>query len=500
MVVEYCSAHAYNIVYTHAMTVAPKDFQSLPSSADSLAVKVEQIVGDLRKLRNRKLGKGVITATKLVFPKTFTRISCVTFVSDNFVKIRDVLKKGKCGEACNMLEGLHLGDLHSLKVFLHDLEKIVGRIGHTSGSVYPGLLDLCQVKETDTDFQQELRAHLIANKHLHVLKVLHLKVTYMKSTGHNSELRSTLKQYMEVRWNSFHRMLESIQKVFRELEAFFERKNHGKEGDDRNTKLEAIDKELLDELIDLFIPLKGACEHVQAKYSVAAQLPLVTYYRLRLAYSPNPNDSEAIRELRNRLYCELQNVIKLTEANKVAAFLDPTFRNFRNMLTEDEKAEVHGWVRNQLDKIDNLNPNHPDPDEPDADAADTAPAMPPAKKTKIDPYAVFPALSTRDELKAYLEEPLGEYDMTNPKPLAWWQQRADKFPRLSRLARRYLINPASSAEIERTFSDAGCILNKRRTNLELNVVDDLLFLHSNFREKLQRKMNNFRLRSSVVGN
>ncbi|KAK3932706.1 Zinc finger protein 618 [Frankliniella fusca] len=269
------------------------------------------------------------------------------------------------------------------------------------------------------------------------------------------------------------------------LEAVFERKNHGQEGDDRNTKLEAIDKELLDELIDLSIPLKEACEHVQTKYSVTAQLPLVTYYRLRLAYSPNPNDSEAIRELRNRLYCELQNVIKLTEANKVAAFLDPTFRNFRNMLTEDEKAEVviyfvftysvigcwnkvHGWVRNQLDKIDNLNPNHPDPDEPDADAADTAPAMPPAKKTKIDPYAVFrderAALSTRDELKAYLEEPLGEYDMTNPKPLAWWQQRADKFPRLSRLARRYLINPASSAESERTFSDAGWILNKRRTN------------------------------------
>ncbi|KAE8742563.1 hypothetical protein FOCC_FOCC011857, partial [Frankliniella occidentalis] len=220
---EYCSAHAYNIVYTHAMTVAPKDFQSLPAGAESVAKKVEEIVAALRKLRNGKIGKKIITDAKLTFPKTFARSSCVAFVNDHFLKIRDVLSKSKTTDgALEILNELHVGDLAALKQHFQDLEQAVGRIGHTSGSALPAVLQLCQTSDLDTEFVRELRTHLAGNKSLLVLRVLQLKeacsalVTYMKSTGHNSELTYTLKPYMEVRWNSLHRMLSSIQKVWGE--------------------------------------------------------------------------------------------------------------------------------------------------------------------------------------------------------------------------------------------------------------------------------------------
>ena len=69
-----------------------------------------------------------------------------------------------------------------------------------------------------------------------------------------------------------------------------------------------------------------------------------------------------------------------------------------------------------------------------------------------------------------------------------FQTIVKRFPKLSKLARKYLTIPATSAESERTFSDAGWILNKRRKNLESAIIADLLLLHCNCREKLQERL------------
>ncbi|KAE8738221.1 hypothetical protein FOCC_FOCC016305 [Frankliniella occidentalis] len=345
---EYCTAHACNIVYTHAMTLAPKDFQSLPPTAETLAKNVEEIVADLRKLRTQKLGKAAISDAKLAFPKSFARANCIAFISDNYLKVRQVLTKAKATKTLELLELIHAGQVENLT--------------------------------------------------------------------------TSLKPYMEIRWNSFHRMLSSIQKVYAELQVLFERKNDGVPENERNTKLEAVNKDLLDDMVCLLTPMKVESELVQAKYSVTAPLPLVSYHKLRAAYSPQEGDTDVIRVMRARLFSELQQVVKVTMTHKLATFLEPSFRGFRNMLTEEEKTK-------------------------------------------------------------------------NPKPLAWWSQRAGRFPRLARLARRYLVIPATSAESERTFSDAGWILNKRRKNLEIGVLDDLLFSHCNYKAKIRAKMQ--RLRSSL---
>jgi hypothetical protein len=64
-------------------------------------------------------------------------------------------------------------------------------------------------------------------------------------------------------------------------------------------------------------------------------------------------------------------------------------------------------------------------------------------------------------------------------PLQWWSTHETSFPILSQLARKYLAIPATSTPAERLFSDAGNIITKKRTALDPETVEKLLFLFEN---------------------
>ena len=61
--------------------------------------------------------------------------------------------------------------------------------------------------------------------------------------------------------------------------------------------------------------------------------------------------------------------------------------------------------------------------------------------------------------------------------LMWWKLHAVRFPYLSRLARRYLAMPATSASVERLFSVAGQVVTAKRARLDPSTVTLLVFLH-----------------------
>ena len=50
-------------------------------------------------------------------------------------------------------------------------------------------------------------------------------------------------------------------------------------------------------------------------------------------------------------------------------------------------------------------------------------------------------------------------------PLAWWKMHDGQFPKIAKLARKYLAIPASSAPSERVFSRAKLIQQRQRWNL-----------------------------------
>ena len=61
--------------------------------------------------------------------------------------------------------------------------------------------------------------------------------------------------------------------------------------------------------------------------------------------------------------------------------------------------------------------------------------------------------------------------------LMWCKLHAVRFPYLSRLARRYLAMPATSASVERLFSVAGQVVSAKRARLDPSTVTLLVFLH-----------------------
>lgn len=61
-------------------------------------------------------------------------------------------------------------------------------------------------------------------------------------------------------------------------------------------------------------------------------------------------------------------------------------------------------------------------------------------------------------------------------PLDWWRLRQDKFPRVSKLARKLLAIPATSAPPERVFSSAGNIITDKRSRLMSDLATSLILV------------------------
>lgn len=82
-----------------------------------------------------------------------------------------------------------------------------------------------------------------------------------------------------------------------------------------------------------------------------------------------------------------------------------------------------------------------------------------------------------DELERYLKMSIDDqFKLSNPLP--FWSHYQDKFPFLSKLARKLFSIPATSAGVERQFSSAGFLINERRASLNPDTVEDILFVRS----------------------
>ena len=66
-------------------------------------------------------------------------------------------------------------------------------------------------------------------------------------------------------------------------------------------------------------------------------------------------------------------------------------------------------------------------------------------------------------------------------PLLWWKTIEPKYPHVAKLAKRYLVVPATSVPSKRVFSTAGDIVSAQRAVLSAHNVDKLIFLKKNLK-------------------
>ena len=97
------------------------------------------------------------------------------------------------------------------------------------------------------------------------------------------------------------------------------------------------------------------------------------------------------------------------------------------------------------------------------------------KKTPA-PSSLSKADRIRTELATYL---LISEISEDADPLQWWKKHEENFPRICKLARKYLSIPATSAPSERLFSVGGGVVTCHRASLKPDAVDRLVFLAKN---------------------
>ena len=80
------------------------------------------------------------------------------------------------------------------------------------------------------------------------------------------------------------------------------------------------------------------------------------------------------------------------------------------------------------------------------------------------------------EVDSFLKDPPPHLDSN---PTEWWKANEGRFPRLAKVARRYLCIPATSVPSERVFSAAGLTVTRLRSRLTPEHVDMIIFLNKN---------------------
>lgn len=95
--------------------------------------------------------------------------------------------------------------------------------------------------------------------------------------------------------------------------------------------------------------------------------------------------------------------------------------------------------------------------------------------------SVSPQNDGEKEMQMYLRDEcmpiLKDNRLTNP--LKWWLVNQGRYPLLSKLAKKYLVMITNNAGVERMFSLAGWIVDKRRCNLTDDSVESRLMFVAN---------------------
>jgi hypothetical protein len=167
-----------------------------------------------------------------------------------------------------------------------------------------------------------------------------------------------------------------------------------------------------------------------------------------------------------------------------ATFLHPRYRYLRkcsnnqiNSCKNYVRREIKEIVEREKLKTSLLNR------QPERAIDQTNSAEPPPKKKKrfgqeyesgelSDEYG-----ETEDEVDKYLSMQIAP-ELILDNPLVFWKENQTNLPLLSKLARMIHCIPATTASVERGFSAGGLVMSERRSSINPQNVNNILFLRS----------------------
>ena len=149
----------------------------------------------------------------------------------------------------------------------------------------------------------------------------------------------------------------------------------------------------------------------------------------------------------------------------LASFLDPRHKSLKFIEKGEEKGAVHDFDKSLIEENTSVD--------------DQNDVQPPSKKPKEEliscldgDFAEIEGEGISAEMERYITEPV---QIRNP--LMWWKHYEQRFPNLSKLARKILCVMGTSVPSERVFSVAGLAVTKTRARLSADVLDETIFLN-----------------------
>ena len=231
--------------------------------------------------------------------------------------------------------------------------------------------------------------------------------------------------------------------------------------------LSVKERQILAEFIELMDPFEEVTNRVQGENVVTAGYVLPSVFQLKSHVSSGTFKFTA--ELANHLKSELDrlNDFECKLHFQLATFLDPRFK--LRFFNEEKKTAVKGTVTGMLNSSSLK------------DSSLSADVLQPRSKKRKSIFdnlemETEAASQCNSEVAAYLNDSALPLDSC---PLLFWKNNRSRFPQLARLARRYLVIPASSGPVERAFSSAGKIFRPERTRLTDNHFATLMFIKCN---------------------
>ncbi|XP_038561459.1 E3 SUMO-protein ligase ZBED1-like [Micropterus salmoides] len=241
--------------------------------------------------------------------------------------------------------------------------------------------------------------------------------------------------------------------------------------------LESVSK-LLGPLLDFTDALSG-----EDYVSVSCVKPVLHLFNASILLMQE-EDTDLTKKLKNEMldYINVKYEDESTqELLDMGSCLDPRFK--MDFINADNKAQVKARVASEMMGCQET-PSYSTEVEPkDADTSQ-------AKKAKKSLGSFFKQSGAAVKgdssltLKDAVEAELNNYLLTRSidkeeDPLVWWKTHRVSFPRLAKLARKYLCIPATSSPSERIFSASGNIVTCQHSCLKPAMVDRLVFLAKN---------------------
>lgn len=176
---------------------------------------------------------------------------------------------------------------------------------------------------------------------------------------------------------------------------------------------------------------------------------------------------------------------KPNDAGLIASLLDPRYKELDFVELEDDKNRI---IQKLRDEFSNNFPNKSPqviefPNDSITPTQDTESSLRSHKEYRQRRQMKIKKVgrlnsgnNNSDELNNYLNMPAA---LEKENPLDWWRARAQIFPKLSQIARKYLGIPATSVSSERLFSHANNLITVKRTRLDTDLAGKMLFLKRN---------------------